>query len=186
MEKKRNPKWIFTTVIFLTFLIFSAASLGQVKEITCDELSKIKITDSNRETIIQKYKSAIYRCAGITREDGFVLSISELPNIAKYGAISNVPSKTIGDLINELNLIKTQPEYEDTRELAVFVFENIDKKIDVKDKQKGHRALTLLALQDRNKVNPDQLIDYIFSPACKGLTYQQGYMRFLEQQKKEK
>ncbi|TDQ79756.1 hypothetical protein [Sphingobacterium yanglingense] len=187
LRLRGRMKNISTTVSLLGILTFWAPSLSQAQEISCDELKKIQITDSNRETILKKYKDAIYRCAGITSKDSLLLSISELPTIAKHGAISNVPSKTIGDLINELHLIKAEPQYDDVRDLANFVYENIDKKIDIKDKQKVIQPLTMLAVNgDDEKLDANQLIDYLFSPACKGLTYQQGYIKFLELQKKKK
>ncbi|MEN5087999.1 hypothetical protein ABE426_16150 [Sphingobacterium faecium] len=34
------------------------------------------------------------------------------------------------------------------------------------------------------KLDANQLINLIFSPACKGLTYEQGFLKFAEQQKK--
>lgn len=187
LRLRGRMKSLFSTLSFLGIFMFSIPSLSHAQEISCDELQKIQITDSNRETILKKYQRAIYKCAGITREDSLLLSITELPTIAKHGAISNVPSKTIGDLINELHLIKAEPEYDDVRDMANFVFENIDKKIDVKDKQRASRALTLLTMGGGHvKIDSNQLIAYIFSPTCKGLTYQQGYMKFLEQQKKRK
>lgn len=177
---------IYTIISLLGVLMFTTPSLNQVQEMSCEELSKIEITDSNRETILKKHKTDIYKCAGITREDSIVLTTTELPIIAN-GVISKTPSKTIGDFIKELNLIKAMPEYDDAKEMAVFVFESIDKKIDVKEKQKVSRALILLTLDNAHvKMDPDQLINYIFSPACEGLTYLQGLTKFLEQQKEKK
>lgn len=180
-------KNILLTIIPLALLLMVKPLSTHAQEISCNELQKIQITDSNRETILKKHKDAIYRCAGITSKDSLLLSITDLPTIAKHGAISNIPSQTIGDLIKELSLIKAEPEYDDAKEMAVFVFESIDKKIDVKEKQKVSRALILLTLDNAFvKLDPDRLINYIFSPACEGLTYQQGVTKFLEQQKKKR
>ncbi|MDR2284352.1 MAG: hypothetical protein LBE37_14130 [Sphingobacterium sp.] len=159
----------------------------QAQEISCDELKKIQITDSNRETILKKYKSAIYRCAEITREDSLLFTVIELPLIAKHGAVTNIRSNTIGDVIKELYLMKAESEYDDLSKTMAFVIDYVNKKIDVKDKQKAIQPLTMLALKGGDEIlDPNQFINYIFSPACKGLTYQQGYMKFLELQKKKK
>ncbi|UPZ35814.1 hypothetical protein MUB18_17060 [Sphingobacterium sp. PCS056] len=68
------------------------------KEISCDELQKIQISDSNRETILKKYQRAIYKCAGITYADSIEFIPIALSTIAKHGPTKNVQSKAIGHM----------------------------------------------------------------------------------------
>lgn len=182
-----SMKSIFTTVSLLGILTFWAPSLSHAQEISCDELQKIQITDSNRETILKKYQRAIYKCAEITSADSVMIKIVGLSNIAKHAPVSNVPSKTIGELIKEVHLMKKEPEYTEVSKSLEFTYTHLKKTIDIKDKQKAIQPLTTLAAKaDGQNIDPISLINYIFSPACKGLTYERGFLKFAEQQKKKK
>ncbi|TJZ63289.1 hypothetical protein FAZ15_03120 [Sphingobacterium olei] len=174
----------FSVLTISAFLSFFAPDQIKAQEISCEDLRKIEINASNREAITTKYQNAIYECAGITRADSIALLSIELSTVAKHGPASNNPSKTIGDLIRELQLMKTEPEYEDIKELSVFIFEHINKIIDIKDKPNAVKPLTMLASVEDENTDATQLVNYIFSPACKGLTYQEGYQKFLKLYKK--
>ncbi len=173
--------------IVLGMLMMIRPLTAQAQEISYEELSKIQITDSNRETILKKYQRAIYKCAGVTSADSVMIKIVGLSNIAKHAPVSDVPSKTIGELIKEFHLMKKEPEYTEVSKSLEFAYTHLKKTIDIKDKQKAIQPLTTLANKaDGQNIDPISLINYIFSPACKGLTYEQGFLRFAEQQKKKK
>lgn len=86
LRLRGHMKSLISTLSFLGIFMFSMPSLSYAQEISCDELKKIQITDSNRETILKKYQRAIYKCAGITREDSLVLSISGSPSVCLIAA----------------------------------------------------------------------------------------------------
>lgn len=178
---------IFLIPVLASILLTAVPLLSQAQTISCDDLQKIQITASNREVIIKKYKSAIYRCAGVTYADSLVLNLVTLDLLSKHASVSNVIPKTIGDLVREIQLVKTDPQYNDLREVMVFYAEYMTKKITIEDKQEVIGPLTILATVAGNEViDPNLLINYVFSPACKGLTYQEGYQKFLAQYKPKK
>ncbi|WP_164126418.1 hypothetical protein [Sphingobacterium luzhongxinii] len=57
--------YFLSFAIVLGMLMMIRPLTAQAQEISCEELSKIQITDSNRETILKKYQRAIYKCAGV-------------------------------------------------------------------------------------------------------------------------
>lgn len=175
---------LVSLLIVSVFQIFFVPNQIEAQEISCEDLKKIELKASNREAITAKYQNSIYKCAGITREDSIALLSIELSTIAEHSPASNKPSKTIGDLIRELLLMKAEPGYEDMKELSVFMFEHIDKIIDIKDKPNAIKPLAMLAAVQEVDTDPSELVNFIFSPACKGLTYQQGYQKFFKQYKK--
>lgn len=163
---------------FLLLILFLPL-LTIAQEISCEELKNIKITESNRNSVIKKYNNQILKCSEMSKEDSIaLLSGFDLITIAKYGPESNQPSSTIGNLITELKLMRQNPEYESLRELAVFVHTKSNEIIKQEDKELYRNALMLYAMTNDSKIDPKKLIDYIFSNSCRGLTYTLGIQKF--------
>lgn len=155
-------------------LIISLFYFSSVKAqtISCEELSKITITESNRESLLKKHQNSIFKCAGFSQQDQIDSRMLPLETIAKYGPATDKPSRTIGDLIKELKLMKALPGFDDATLVTTFATTERNNKINIKDKKKHSRPLGVLAVN--NGVPPEVLIDFIFSPVCKNLTYQQA------------